>query len=130
MSNERPNTSPARRITFTASAVTSLPIPSPGMTAIRSPMSQLLPLCPFDRERHTHAAAHAQRREAALRVAAHHLVEQRNDDPRTRAPDWMPERDRAAVDVEFLHRDRQVLQHSEDLRCKRFVQLDQVEIVE
>ncbi len=42
----------------------------------------------------------------------------------------MPERDRAAVDVELLHGDRQILQDREDLRRERFVQFHQIEILE
>src|SRR6516164_3997152 len=52
MSNERPNTSPAARSTLTASAVTSTPMPSPGMTAIRKLIPHQAPAsCPSSSSR-------------------------------------------------------------------------------
>jgi hypothetical protein len=40
------------------------------------------------------------------------------------------ERDCAAVHVQFFRRDRQVAQHGERLRRKRFVEFDEIEVVE
>ena len=120
--------------TLTASAVTSFPIPSPAMTAILTSATglycRLSTADCLDRHRHSHAAADAQRREPRRRPAALHFVQQRDDDARAGAADRMAERDRAAVDVQLLRGDRHVLQHREHLRGERFVELDEIEIVE
>ena len=54
----------------------------------------------LEKEREAHAARDAERGEAARGLAAAHLVEQRDDDPRPCRADGMAERDRAAVHVE------------------------------
>ena len=58
--------------------------------------------------RHPEPAADAQRREAELRAAPPHLVKQRHDDAGTGRADGMPERDRAAVDIDAGRIDRKI----------------------
>src|SRR5437764_2767118 len=53
----------------------------------------------FDAHRNSHAAADAQRREAFLCIALLHFVEQGHEDARAGRADRMPERNRAAIDV-------------------------------
>src|SRR6516225_6465617 len=101
-------------MTLTASAVTSFPMPSPGMIA--SFMSHGL-----DRERHPHASRYTQRREAALRLPADHFIQQCDDDAGAGAANRVAERDGPAVDVQLVHRNRQVLENGEHLRGERFV---------
>ena len=84
----------------------------------------------LDRERHAHAAADAQRRQAAARAAALQLVQKRDHDPRAGRADRMPEGNRTAVDVQPIGRDGRVAQHGQHLRGERLVQLDQIEVVD
>ena len=59
-----------------------------------------------------------------------HLVEQRRRQLRAGAAERMAERDRAAVHVQPLRIDRQLLQAREHLRRERFVQLDEIDLIE
>src|ERR1700730_3164374 len=77
----------------------------------------------------THAAADAQGRQPLLRVAARHLVEQRHEDSGARGADRMPERDRAAVDVDLPGIPAEILVDRASLRGERLVRLDEVEVV-
>src|SRR4051812_44417798 len=61
-----------------------------------------LPSSALDAHRDAHAAADAQGREPLLRVAALHLVKQRDQDAGTRGADRVADRDGAAVDVHDL----------------------------
>ena len=45
-------------------------------------------------------------------------------------PIGMAERDRAAVDVQPIRGDRHVVEHGEHLRRERFVELDEIEVVD
>src|SRR5580765_2489320 len=80
--------------------------------------------------RHPKTAADTQRSEAAPCLTPSHLVQQRDDDARTRAADGVPERDGSAVYVDTRGVDRQIAKDREDLRRKGFVQLDEVKILE
>ena len=73
-------------------------------------------LTPLHPHRHPQAPADAERGQAAAGVAAVHLVEQGDEDARARAADRVAERDRAAVDVQPIARDRQIREHREHLR--------------
>jgi hypothetical protein len=55
----------------------------------------------LDRDRGTHAAADAQRRQRFLRIATLHLVQQGDHDTATPHSDRMADRDRAAVYVDL-----------------------------
>ena len=55
---------------------------------------------------------------------------QGDQDARAGAADRVAERNGAAVHVQALRRDGQVLQHGEDLRRERLVQLDQIEVLD
>src|SRR5439155_9887510 len=85
---------------------------------------------PLYRERHSHPAADAERRQPAPGAAALELVKERDDNSRTGSTDRMTQRNRAPVDVQPIARNRHVLQDSEHLRGERFVQLDEIEIVD
>ena len=78
----------------------------------------------LERQRHTQATAHAQCRNAPFGLAFEHLVQQCDCDPRSRAPDRMAERNRAAIDVEFLAIEMQLPVASQDLGSEGFVELD------
>src|SRR3712207_4832646 len=78
----------------------------------------------LEAQRHPHAAADAQRRYAATRTAAQHLVQQRDRDARARAADRMPERDGAAVDVEAVAVEMQLAVAGDHLRRECFVEFD------
>src|SRR5262245_32123624 len=84
----------------------------------------------LEEDGHAHAARDAEGRETALRAAALHLVEQGRGDTRSGRPDRMPERDRAAVDVDAGEVEREVARARNDLRRERLVQLDQVDVGE
>ena len=57
-------------------------------------------------------------------------VNQRRGDARAGAADRMPEGDRAAVNVELRAIEAQVALARQHLRGERFVQLDEVDVVE
>src|ERR1700751_3970601 len=92
--------------------------------------AQISALCPlsFNCHRDAHAATDAQRGEAFLGVALLHLVEERHQHPPARRPDRVPERDRAAVDVNLLGVPAEVLVDGAGLRRKGFVGLDEIEV--
>src|SRR5262245_38536504 len=76
---------------------------------------------PLDRQGHAHPAADAEAREALLRVALDHLVDERDQDPASRGADRMPDRDRPTVDVDLLRVPSQLLVHRNRLRGERLV---------
>ena len=80
--------------------------------------------------RHAHAAADAQRREAVAQVACLELVDQRAEDHRAGGAQRVAQRDRAAVHVDLLVRDAQVLHELEHDGGERLVDLEQVDVVE
>ena len=65
----------------------------------------------------------------ATRPLALHLVQQAGSNAYARAADGMPESDCAAVDVQTLRIEAEVSVAGYDLRGKRFVQLDQINVV-
>src|SRR5689334_400067 len=75
------------------------------------------------REGDAHAAADAERRQALLRVAASHLVQQRDEHATARRTDRMPQRDSAAVDVDLRGVPAHLVVHRARLRRERFVDL-------
>src|SRR5438309_8810153 len=83
----------------------------------------------FQRERHTHAAADAQRGHTLFCVALQHLVQERHRDSSSRATDGMSESDRASVDVEAVSIEVQHAITGEDLGGECFVQFDKSEFV-
>src|SRR5689334_15537996 len=85
---------------------------------------------PVERGREAHPARHAERREPVLRSATAELVQERHDDARSRAPDRVAERDRAAVHVEALLRDAELAVAREHLRREGLVELDEVVVVD
>src|SRR5688572_5552884 len=70
--------------------------------SIKSASCFIFSFLAFHGERHAHAAADAQRGEAASCVPLLHFVEQRDQHARARSADRMTERDRAAVHVDLL----------------------------
>src|ERR1700674_3631811 len=79
-------------------------------------------------QRHTQAAANAQGRNATFGLALEHLTQQRDRDARSGATDRMAERDRAAIDIQFLRIEMQFPVAGQDLGGEGFVELYQVEI--
>src|SRR5262249_51841325 len=75
-------------------------------------------------------AADAGRDNAKLRLAALHLERERQHDPRPRSPERVPERDRAAVDVDLLAVEPELLLDGEVLGREGLVDLDQVHAIE
>src|SRR5712692_5744115 len=84
------------------------------------------PFLPDGRDALTHADAHG--RQAVLRVAVLHLAHQRSDQPRAAAPQWMAQRDGAAVHVDALVVEAEQAHASERLRCERLIELDHLHV--
>src|SRR5690348_1869351 len=83
----------------------------------------------LDAHRDAHAAADAERGEPLLHVPLLHLVEERHQDARSGGADRVPQRDRAAVDVDLRDVPAEVLVDRAGLRGERLVRLDELEIV-
>src|SRR6476619_5965414 len=79
---------------------------------------------------HALAAADAHGLEAELLVPALQAVEQRGGDPRAGGAERVALRDRAAVHVEPVEVDAQVLVRRDDLGREGLVDLDQVHVVD
>ena len=75
-------------------------------------------------------AAEAERREALPPAAPPKLVEERRQDARARRADRVAERDRAAVDVDLVPVEAELVAIGQDLRGERLVDLDQIEVVD
>src|SRR5262245_35994577 len=75
------------------------------------------------------AAAEAEAREAARLAALLQRVQQRGQHTRAGAADRVAERDRAAVHVQALRVDLELLAQRDHLHAERLVQLDQVEVL-
>ena len=82
----------------------------------------------FHNRRDALAAADARRREAVLLAAPPQLVRQRQQQPRAAHAERMAERDRAAVDVDLVAIEAELLLDREVLPGERFVDLDQIEV--
>ncbi len=76
------------------------------------------------------AAAQAQGREAAAKVAPLQGVQQRDEDARAGSADRMPQSDRAAVNVELRLVDPQILVARQHLSRESFVQLEKVNVAD
>src|SRR5205807_3364269 len=83
----------------------------------------------LESHRHAHAAAHAQRGEAAPGFAPAHLVQQRRHNARPRAANGMPQRNGAAVHVQLLAIHVQLAVARYHLRRKSFVQFDNIKLL-
>src|ERR1700761_626322 len=87
-------------------------------------------LNPLDDGGDTHAAADAQRDQRAVRVAALQLVDHGSGDHGAGGTQRVSHRDGAAVDVELLVRDVQVLLELQHDGGEGLVQLEQVDVVD
>src|ERR1035441_580847 len=87
-------------------------------------------LNPLDDGGDTHAAADAQRDQRATRVAALELVDHGAGDHGAGSAQRVAHRDGAAVDVELLVGDVQVLLELQHDGCEGLVQLEQVDVVD
>src|SRR4051812_15393690 len=81
----------------------------------------------FEGHRDRAAAAQAEGREPVAAFAATELVKQRGDDAGTARTDRVPERDRAAVDVDAVPVEPELAAVGEDLGGERLVDPDEVE---
>src|SRR5262249_18071303 len=70
----------------------------------------------------------AQGGEALFGIALLHLVEQRHQDASAGRADRMPDRDRAAVDVNFIGVPAEILVHGAGLRGEGFIGLHEIEV--
>src|SRR5260370_35862936 len=75
----------------------------------------------LDAHRDAHAAADAERGETLLGVALLHLVEQRGEHARARGADRMAERDGAAIDVELVRIEAELLADRDGLAAEGLV---------
>src|SRR6202030_2601451 len=87
-----------------------------------------MPSDSFDDRRGAHAAADAQRHQRSLLIGALEFVEHGAEDHRTRCPQRMAERNRAAIDVDLGVVDVEGLDVAQHDRSKRLVQLEQVDV--
>src|SRR5262249_29094284 len=87
---------------------------------------------PLQRQRHALPDADAHGDERALGTGEHRLMRGRDGKPRARHPEWMAERDRAAVRIDLLGivRQPELAQAGERLRGKRLIELDPVEVAD
>ena len=100
--------------------------------------SQAAPFVPCARRHATplenacgaHAAADAHRHEPVARAPPLHFIQEARRQLRAGAAQRMAERDRAAVDVEPIFVHRQLAKARQHLRGERFVQLDEVDVVQ
>src|SRR5881398_2988709 len=81
----------------------------------------------LDQRARTEATAAAHRHEPDLLVRALELVEQGRDQPRAGRAERVPQRDRAAVDVDAVHVRIELAAPSGDDRRERLVDLDEVD---
>src|SRR5215212_3407198 len=84
----------------------------------------------LDDHRNPLPSADARGGEAVALLAAAQLVENRQQEARAGGAERMAERDRAAVDVQLLLVDVELFRDREDLSRERFVDLDEVDVVE
>src|SRR5262245_48760659 len=88
------------------------------------------PLHAFEYSGRSLSAADAHRHQAVARLAPLHLVQERRRQLGAGAAQRMTQRNRAAVDVQFLRIDRQLAETREHLRRESLVPLDPVDLVE
>src|SRR5205814_7774255 len=75
-------------------------------------------------------AAHAHRDHAVARLAAPHFAEKLNGELGAGSAQRMPEGGRAAVHVDALLVHTELAHHCERLRAERFVELDEIDLIE
>src|SRR4051794_37744290 len=80
------------------------------------------PLHGLDDRRDPHPDANALRREAVALARAPQLVRDRRDETRARRAERMADGDRAAVDVDLVHRDAELFARGDHLRGERLVE--------
>src|SRR5512146_2086362 len=106
-------------------------IPSPeGFAAKFPPGGEALSSCPLfalEQPRGAHAAPDAHRDRAQGSVSPLHLVQQRGGELRTRAPQRVPQRDRAPVDVDLVRIQGELADHRKRLCGEGLVQLEEVD---
>src|SRR6266550_6124647 len=74
--------------------------------------------------------AHAHRHHPVSRLAPAHFAEELNGELGARRAEGMAERNRAAVHVDALFVHPELAHHSEGLRAKCFVELDEIDLIE
>ncbi|GEM_PF-5868464 len=84
----------------------------------------------FESQRDALTATDAERGKALLRVAADHFVQERDQYAAARRADGMSQRNRAAVDVDFLGILAKFLADRQRLGGKGLVGFDQVQLVQ
>src|SRR5690606_26286208 len=84
----------------------------------------------LDAHGNSHAAADAERDQSPAGVAAPHLVQQRDQHPRSGGADRVADGDRAAVHVHPLAVEAEILRDGAGLGRERLVRLDQVDVVD
>src|SRR5271166_2897988 len=84
----------------------------------------------LDDHRDALPAADARGRDSILRFTAAQLVHQRDDQPRSGRAQRMPERNRAAVHVDLVAIEPQLLLNRKILRGEGLVHLDEINVVE
>src|SRR5688500_4086306 len=87
-------------------------------------------LGPLDGERDAVASAKAQTRDSALQTSLLQRIEQCRQDARAAGADRMPERHCSSVDVHLARIDSQLTKDSDQLHRERFVNLEQVNVLE
>src|SRR5271165_7447675 len=84
----------------------------------------------LDDHRNALPAADARGRDSIFCFAAAQLVHQRNDQPRSRCAQRMPERNRTAIHIDLVAIQTQLLLNREILRGEGLVHLDEIDVVE
>ena len=82
----------------------------------------------FDRQRHTHATANAQRSQAFLGIATLHFVQQGDQDAAARSTNRVTDGNGSPIDIDFAWINAQLLVHGTSLGGERFVQLEQINV--
>src|SRR5215813_7487214 len=84
----------------------------------------------LDSEGEAVAAAHAERRDAALQMAIRQRVEERRENPAAARADRVSERDGAAVDVDLRWVEAEFANHGDRLHRERLVQFEEVDVLD
>src|SRR5262245_16590229 len=106
------------------------------LISIESPAAQLMRhaagslLYGFDNRRDALAAADARGSQAALQISPSQLEHQRQQQAGSGHAEWMSQRNRAAVHVDLVAIEAQLLLDRQILRRKGFVHLDQIDVLQ
>src|SRR5262249_29131888 len=73
-------------------------------------------------------SAEAKSCDSAMNVPADHFINQSDQHTRTACSDGMPQRNRAAIDIDTIHVESEFADHAERLHGKRLVQFIEVDI--